>query len=146
MDQRSWACQAVKWYQAQLDVLGPNHPDRYELECEAADLLLGCNGGIRGVGLKQSRNFWQYLGYTVWTIPLDSRVQKILRDPPFSVSQASKGITKTKYSEIEQHVGSLCRAVKAPKVYPVLLDSALFNMQGLMRDLAGFSDQDQHGF
>jgi len=62
------------------------------------------------------------------------------------MSWGSKGITKAAYLEIEQQVAILCRSVKTSKVYPVLLDSVLFNMQGLMRDLAGFPNQDRHGF
>lgn len=136
----------VKAFQVELSALGPDDPARYKVECEAADLLSNSDGGIQGVGPKQARNFWQYLGYTVWTIPLDSRVQKVLQDPPFLLSWGSRQITKAAYSEIEQQVGGLCRAVRASKVYPVLLDSTLFNMQGLMRDLAGFPNPNQHGF
>lgn len=136
----------VKSFQAELNALGPDDESRYEAELEAADFLANKNDGIFGVGPKQARNFWQYLGYSVWTIPLDSRVQKVLQAPPFSMSWGSKGITKAAYLEIEQQVAILCRAVKTSKVYPVLLDSVLFNMQGLMRDLAGFPNQDRHGF
>jgi hypothetical protein len=146
---RTWLDQnwpGVKLFQTELNAFEPDDPDRYRVECEAANFLSNGNGGIRGVGPKQARNFWQYLGYAVWTIPLDSRVQKVLQAPPFSMNWGSKPITTAAYSEIEQDLATLCRAVKPHKVYPVLLDSVLFNMQGLMRDLAGFPRSDRHGF
>jgi thermostable 8-oxoguanine DNA glycosylase len=141
---RNWP--EVKSFQTELDTFGPDDESRYEAELEAAELLANANTGILGVGPKQARNFWQYLGYTVWTIPLDSRVQKILQAPPFSMTWGNKGLTKAAYCRIEEQVGELCRAVTTTKVYPVLLDSVLFNMQGLMRDLAGFPNRDRHGF
>lgn len=116
------------------------------MECEAADFVLGRNGGIEGVGLKQARNFWQYLGYSIWTIPLDSRVQKVLKEPPFSMNWPGKGLPASRYLLIERSVGDLCRAARNPKAYPVLLDSALFNMEALIRDLVGFPRPNRYGF
>ena len=136
----------VKSFQTKLNAIGPDHSNRYEIELEAADLLANGNDGIFGVDPKQARNFWQYLGYAVWTIPLDSRVQKVLQAPPFLLRWGDRGISKSAYLDIEQQVGELCRAVKSCKVYPVLFDSVVFNMEGLMRDLAGFPNPDQHGF
>jgi hypothetical protein len=136
----------VKRFQSRLNTLKPDDPARYGIECEAADLLADRRSGITGIGPKQARNFWQYLGYTVWTIPLDSRVRNILQAPPFSMNFESNGITKKVYSRVEQEVATLCRAVSTPKVYPVLLDSALFNMLGLIRDLVGFQRSHGHSF
>lgn len=146
---RTWLDQnwpEVKSFQVELNALGPDDENRYEAEREAADFLAGRNEGILGVGPKQARNFWQYLGYSVWTIPLDSRVKKILKAPPFSMHWESNVISNLKYLELEQQIIDYCKAVKKRKAYPVLLDSALFNMEGLMRSLAGFPNLDQHGF
>lgn len=56
-----------------------NIQERYAAEVDAADFL---RKGVDGIGPKQSRNFWQYLGYSVWTIPFDSRIRTILESPP----------------------------------------------------------------
>lgn len=53
--------------------------ERYAAEVDAADFL---REGVLGIGPKQSRNFWQYLGYSAWTIPFDSRILAILESPP----------------------------------------------------------------
>lgn len=136
----------LRHFQGELDALRLNNPNRYKIECEAANFMLGRNGGLDGVGQKQARNFWQYLGYTVWTIPLDSRVQKVLTAPPFSIVWKGRSLTRRRYLDIEQYVIDLCRATRRPKAYPVLLDSALFNMQGLIRDYAGFPRHGETGF
>jgi hypothetical protein len=146
---RTWLDQnwrKVKSFQGKLIKLEPDDERRYEAEVKAADFLANRKNGISGVGPKQARNFWQYLGYSVWTIPLDSRVQKILQAPPFSMTWGRNENPGKNYCEIEEQVVQLCKAVKTTKVYPVLLDSILFNMERLMRDLAGFPTQDGHGF
>lgn len=99
--------------------------ERYNVEVEAADFL---RKSVKGIGHKQSRNFWQYLGYTAWTIPFDSRILAILEAPPFFMDP------ELKYLEAEEQVIALCQDAET---YPCLLDASLFDLEGLMRSYVG---------
>lgn len=101
-----------------------NYRERYDTEKSAADFLRE----LDGIGPKQGRNFWQYRGYSVWTIPLDSRVKNILSEPPFSRD------TSRRYEDLELDVVELC---KEAGTYPCLLDALLFDLEALMRGLVG---------
>jgi len=98
---------------------------RYPVERAAAEFL---SEQLDGVGPKQSRNFWQYLGFSAWTLPLDSRIRAVLEHPPFSFDPGMK------YEDLEWEVIQLCRRAGT---YPCLLDASLFDLEGLMRSLAG---------
>jgi len=98
---------------------------RLTKEREAADFL---SDSVKGIGLKQSRNFWQYLGFSVWTIPLDSRIKSILGDTPFKINMSGE------YEDIELEVATLCSRAKT---FPCLLDATLFNLENLTRGYVG---------
>ena len=149
MKARIWLDQnwnKVQSWQAKLNDFKPDDIGRYDVELDAARFLAHRESGILGIGEKQSRNFWQFLGYSVWTIPLDSRVRTILEAPPFSMDFGGDSITRKNYLDVERQIIDLCMGVKKNKCYPVLLDSLLFDMEGLMRDLAGFPRLDKNGF
>lgn len=105
---------------------------RYKVECDAARFLQG----VTGIGLKQGRNFWQYRGYSVWTIPLDSRIRTILSAKPFSISIGDSYKNEAGYKMIERKVIELCRQVNF-QTYPCMLDASLFNLDGLVRGYVG---------
>lgn len=99
---------------------------RLSIEREAAKFV----SEVKGIGCKQSRNFWQYRGYSAWTIPLDSRIQGIISRKPFEIELS----VKHHYDEIEDKLVRHC--IKA-KTYPCMLDASLFNLEGLIRSKVG---------
>lgn len=126
---RSWLLQnhrEVGKYRRALDSIPvASFGARYPLEVEAAKFI---QSGVKGIGPKQSRNFWQYLGYSAWAVLLDSRILAILEAPPFSLN------TQLGYFELEARVIELCTKANT---YPCLLDASLFDLEGLMRAQVG---------
>lgn len=75
---RTYLLSARKWLQNNVEMVGEhrrainrihvnNVEEQYTAEVSAANCL---RKEISGLGPKQSRNFWQYLGYSAWTISL----------------------------------------------------------------------------
>lgn len=82
---------------------------------------------LLGIGPKQSRNFWQWLGLSQWEIPLDSRVLGWLKElpdipPEVQVSQSSLSDEET-YRAVVSWIQALSREVGTK---PCLLDAAVF--------------------
>lgn len=98
---------------------------RYPAEKAASDFIAD---GIRGIGPKQGRNFWQHRGYSAWTIPLDSRIKGILESSPFHLDMSGN------YEDIEWDILQLCLQAKT---MPCLLDATLFNLEALARGVVG---------
>ena len=79
---------------------------------------------IKGLGPKQSRNLLQLLGLSRYEIPLDSRVMKWFNDFGFPVRLTSKALADPEYYDfVSDGVRTLC---KAGRVYPCILDAAIF--------------------
>jgi len=93
----------------------------YSLERSAA---VGIQEIFKGIGPKQSRNFWQDLGMTRFEIPLDSRILRwCLRAMDFHIP--SSGLSNEKfYHMIMDAIRELC--LKA-NVLPCIFDAAIFS-------------------
>jgi hypothetical protein len=79
---------------------------------------------LKGFGPKQSRNFWQQLGLTIWEIPLDSRITKWLNKHNFPVKLTAKALSDRNYYKfISSGFQALCREAET---YPCVLDAAIF--------------------
>lgn len=81
-----------------------------------------------GIGPKQSRNYWQWLGLFQYEIPLDSRILNWIKDVPpthpmVQVEHNELGDEKT-YREVMNWIQALC---KQADVLPCLLDAAVFS-------------------
>ena len=107
---------------AKLKAISPVF-ENIEYERSAAKFI---NDKFIGFGPKQSRNLWQWLGYTRFEIPLDSRVIKWLNsNEMFPVKITSKAISDIHYYEmVLDWVQKLC--VDAD-VLPCMLDAAIFS-------------------
>jgi len=81
---------------------------------------------LKGFGPKQSRNLWQWIGYTRFEIPLDSRVIKWLNSNNiFPMKITSTALSDINYYEIVLNwIQKLC--VDAD-VLPCMLDAAIFS-------------------
>ena len=81
---------------------------------------------LKGFGPKQSRNLWQWLGYTRFEIPLDSRVIKWLNSNNiFPMKITSTALSDINYYEmVLDWIQKLC--VDAD-VLPCMLDAAIFS-------------------
>ncbi|MGH9436026.1 MAG: hypothetical protein ACRD06_08515, partial [Terriglobia bacterium] len=80
---------------------------------------------LEGLGPKQSRNLWQWLGLTRYEIPLDSRVAAWINknlDPPVKIDPKELSVP-ARYESVLDHVQALCDAAG---VLPCLLDAAAF--------------------
>lgn len=92
-----------------------------EAEREAASFVAH---HMRGFGPKQSRNFWQWLGLTLWEIPIDSRITKWLNANSFPVHLSAGVLSDPNYYNfVSDGFQMLC---KAGGVYPCVLDAAIF--------------------
>jgi hypothetical protein len=99
---------------------------RIEEEREAAGLVMGRNGGLKGVGSKQARNLWQCLGMTQYEIPLDSRICDWLNALPSPSGIKSNRLYSSVpyYEATMSKVQALCRAAG---VLPCEFDAAVFS-------------------
>lgn len=81
---------------------------------------------LSGFGPKQSRNFWQWMGYTRYEIPIDSRLIKwINKREILPIKLASNALSNKDYYEmVLDWVQFLC---KEANVLPCLLDAAIFS-------------------
>lgn len=97
-------------------------PDHHVLEREAARFM---SRTFKGFGPKQSRNFWQSLGFTRYEFVLDSRVNKWLRKIGFPIPLTPMSLGDEEfYCFLSDILRDLC--VRA-KVFPCVLDSAIFS-------------------
>jgi thermostable 8-oxoguanine DNA glycosylase len=93
-----------------------------EKERRASNLV----ANLKGFGPKQSRNFWQWMGYTRYEIPLDSRVTKWINiSGILPIKLSSKALSDKDYYEmVLDWIQYLCKEVN---VLPCLLDAAIFS-------------------
>ncbi|MDI6655027.1 MAG: hypothetical protein QME59_03990 [Candidatus Hydrothermarchaeota archaeon] len=95
-----------------------------EIERQVANFI---DKNLKGFGPKQSRNFWQWLGYTRFEIPIDSRVTNWLNSNnifPWKIS--TKVLTEVYYYEmVLDWIQNLC---KNANVLPCMLDAAIFSI------------------
>lgn len=107
---------------AQLKAREPIFED-IKYERLAANFIMN---NLKGFGPKQSRNLWQWLGYTRFEIPLDSRVIKWLNSNNiFPMKITSTALSDIYYYEmVLDWIQKLC--VDAD-VLPCMLDAAIFS-------------------
>lgn len=93
-------------------------------EVEAA---LSIKPYLLGIGPKQARNYWQWLGLTQWEIPLDRRVLEWIEtmpDTPSAIEVAQDDLTDEKiYRTVMSWIQALSKEVGEP---PCLVDAAVF--------------------
>lgn len=93
-------------------------------EKEVINYLLG-EGRLKGIGLKQSRNFLQWLGLSVYEIPIDSRVCKILKDCGCNYVPGTSGLQdEAVYEYMERGLQLVSEKLG---IEPCILDACLFN-------------------
>lgn len=86
--------------------------------------LLG-KGRLKGIGPKQSRNLLQWLGLSVYEIPIDSRGCKILKDCGCNFVPSAGGLQdETVYEYMEQGLQLVSEKLG---IKPCILDACLFN-------------------
>ncbi len=78
---------------------------------------------LRGIGPKQSRNFWQYLGLTRYEIPLDSRVMRWLNEQ-LSFYVPSGGLADEWF--YCQVLDAMRELAARSGVLPCIMDAAIF--------------------
>lgn len=91
-------------------------------ERKAADFIAD---KFKGFGPKQSRNLLQWLGLTVYEIPIDSRVTKWLNNFGFPIKISAKALQdRNYYNLVSEGVQQLCAESDVP---PCMLDAAIFS-------------------
>lgn len=107
---------------AQLKAREPIFED-IKYERSAANFIMNT---LKGFGPKQSRNLWQWLGYTRFEIPLDSRVIKWLNSNKiFPMRITSTALSDVYYYEmVLDWIQKLCLDAG---VLPCMLDAAIFS-------------------
>lgn len=94
-------------------------------ERSAANFIMK-NLNLKGFGPKQSRNLWQWVGYTRFEIPLDSRVIKWLNSNnifPWKITPTALADVYY-YEMVLDWIQKLC---KDADVLPCMLDAAIFS-------------------
>lgn len=82
------------------------------------------SGRFKGLGLKQSRNFLQWLGLTEYEIPIDSRELKVLKKCKCNfVPGASALSDETTYLFLEKGIQRVCEELN---IKPCILDACFF--------------------
>jgi len=95
-------------------------PQDFVAERDAADLV---DYKLRGFGPKQSRNFWQWLGFSRFEIPIDSRVAAwVNANLSFQIEKRKLG-DEQYYKSTMDRLRGLCADVS---VLPCVLDAAVF--------------------
>ncbi len=106
----------------QLNKLLPHHSRKDELD--VIDYLLN-EGKLKGIGLKQSRNFLQWLGLSIYEIPIDSRVCKVLKECGCNFVPEGEGLQdRVVYKYIEDGLINIAEKIG---IKPCILDGCLFN-------------------
>jgi hypothetical protein len=115
----------------QLDQIRQN-PTR-EMEQRTAEYI---DATFKGFGPKQARNLLQALGLTRFEIPIDSRSIDWLNEFGFPVKLTASALQdRNYYNFVSDGFQSLCRAAK---IYPCLLDAAIFVSVDKRRKAAEF--------
>lgn len=79
---------------------------------------------FQGFGPKQSRNLLQWMGLTLYEIPIDSRITKWLNDFGFPVKLNAAGLGDRYYYQfVSDGIQQLC---KSSDIYPCIFDAAIF--------------------
>lgn len=82
------------------------------------------SGKFKGLGLKQSRNFLQWLGLTEYEIPIDSRELKVLRKCKCNFVPNSSALgDETTYLFLEKGIQKVCERLN---IKPCILDACFF--------------------
>lgn len=98
----------------------PPCPDQIPLERQAAEVAIE---HLKGIGPKQSRNFWQALGLTRYEIPIDSRSMKWF-EKTLGFYMPSSGLSDERfYCLVADAIQSLCDGAQ---LLPCILDAAIF--------------------
>jgi hypothetical protein len=96
-------------------------PHEAKQERKAAEFI---RQNFKGFGPKQSRNFLQMLGLSVYEIPIDSRITKWLNKFGFPLQLQATSLYDTHYYNlVSDGIQELCRQ---SDIYPCLLDAAIF--------------------
>jgi hypothetical protein len=124
LDKGLWK-EAMEWFELLKKQRSrePQHGD-YLLEREAAhwaDLFVG-------LGPKQSRNLWQWLGPTRYEIPLDSRVTDWVNESFATKIDANRLSQLAYYESVLDQIQAVCEKAD---VLPCELDAAAFDYEGL---------------
>lgn len=98
-------------------------------QAEAADKAMERNAArladqLAGIGPKQSRNLWQWLGLTRFEIPLDSRVCTWVNQHLSISVEIGKLVDDRYYEMVLDHVQALCHEAG---VLPSIFDAAAFD-------------------
>jgi thermostable 8-oxoguanine DNA glycosylase len=96
-------------------------PEHHAMERKAAQEVQV----FKGLGPKQSRNFWQYLGLTRYEIPLDSRVLRWLSKMLGFNIPSSCLSNERFYSDVMDNIRNLCLEAE---VLPCIFDAAIFSL------------------
>ena len=96
-------------------------PEHHVMERKAAQEMQV----FKGLGPKQSRNFWQYLGLTRYEIPLDSRVLRWLSKMLGFNIPSSCLSNERFYSDVMDNIRNLCLEAQ---VLPCIFDAAIFSL------------------
>lgn len=92
-----------------------------DIERKSAEII---DDNLKGFGPKQSRNLLQSLGLTRHEIPIDSRITRWLNNRGFPVRLSATALAdRNYYNFVMDGTQRLC---KAAKVYPCVLDAAIF--------------------
>lgn len=81
---------------------------------------------LAGLGPKQSRNLWQWLGLSRFEIPLDSRVTDWLNDNLSFTIEAKRLVQLPYYEAVLDHVQGICERAS---VLPCVLDASAFDYE-----------------
>lgn len=96
-------------------------PEHHKLEREAAEYM---DQHFKGIGPKQSRNFWQSIGLSRYEFVLDSRIVRWLKELSFPFPLSSNALGDRGYYYFISDISrELC--IKANEL-PCILDAAIF--------------------
>lgn len=95
--------------------------EQIEKEKTYAELI---QSNLKGFGPKQARNLLQILGFTVYEIPIDSRIGKWLNEFGFPIKISAIALQdKNYYNLISDGINNLCERAN---IKPCLFDAAAF--------------------
>jgi len=80
---------------------------------------------LKGFGPKQSRNLLQSLGFTIYEIPIDSRITKWLNEFGFPIKLSATALSDHNYYNfVSDGIQEMC---KACEIKPCVMDAAIFS-------------------
>ena len=120
-----WA-QAEKWFDRLLTQRSREaQAGDFKLEREAANWA---DSTFAGLGPKQSRNLWQWLGLTRYEIPLDSRVTNWVNTSLTNKIESKRLNDLKHYESVLDYLQTICHKADA---LPCELDAAAFDYEDL---------------